>query len=42
MKIVTVLVVFQVMKIDKISEVKAMESKEGLARNRTLRNAAHF
>lgn len=31
MKIVSVLVVFQVMKIDKISEVKTMESKEGLA-----------
>lgn len=42
MKIVSVLVIFQVMKIDKISEVKTMESKEELARNRTLRNAARF
>lgn len=42
LKIISVLVIFKTMKIGEISEEEIIESKEELARSRSLRNAAHF
>lgn len=42
MKLISVLVIFKAMQIGEITEEETIERREGLVRNRNLRNTAHF
>lgn len=42
MKLISVLVIFKAMQIGEITEEETIGRREGLVRNRNLRNTAHF
>lgn len=42
LKLISVLVIFKAMQIGEITEEETIGRREGLVRNRNLRNTAHF